>query len=170
MFSSASKPKPSSNHSDRTRATPTKNLNFSNEQSEASNSTPTLREMIARAVADLRESHGSTAKSIYEYVSTKFTSTPTKVNQELEKSVEAGLLVADPVFYSHKKSSPNRLFMASPKHEPKNKSHADSFLSDSNSIHVNNNNKSPRTINVTNTQSITPSKLKLGKIEMMIKI
>lgn len=160
MFSSASKPKPSSNNSDRTRATPSKNLNSSNEQPETSTSTPTLREMITRAVADLRESHGSTAKNIYEYVSTKFTSTPTKVNQELEKSVEAGLLVADPVFYSGKKNSPNRLFMASPKHELKSKTKSNSLLSNSNNI---NNNKSPRTINVSNVQSTTTTPLKLGK-------
>lgn len=152
MFSSASKPKTSSNSTDRSRSTPS--TKFSNEP-ELSTSTPSLREMITRAVADLRESHGSTAKSIYEYVSTKFTSTPTKVNQELEKSVEAGLLIADPAFYSGNKNSPNRnrLFMPSPKNQ------TSSLLSPSNHIQVNNN-KSPRTMKI----SVSPqSSSKLSK-------
>lgn len=96
MFSSASKPKVASNNSDRRHS----DVNEQN-RCEAP-STPSLREMISRAVADLRETHGSTAKSIYNYVSTKFvpsiTATPTKINQELQKSVEAGLLIADPSF------------------------------------------------------------------------
>lgn len=62
-------------------------------------STPSLREMITKAVADLREAQGSTAKSIYDFVSTKlvpsYLATPTKVNRELERSVEAGLLVTN---------------------------------------------------------------------------
>lgn len=93
MFSSASKPKPASNSNDRRRS-------VSNENQTPS--TPSLREMITKAVADLREAQGSTAKSIYEYVSTKFSATPTKVNSELQKSVEAGLLVADPAFSTGK--------------------------------------------------------------------
>lgn len=88
MFSSASKPKPASNTNDRRRSLV---------ESQAP-STPSLREMIGKAVADLREAHGSTAKSIYEYVSTKFTATPTKVNSEIQRSVEAGFLIADPAF------------------------------------------------------------------------
>ena len=48
-------------------------------------STPSLREMITKAVADLREAQGSTARSIYEYVSTKFSATPSKVNNELQR-------------------------------------------------------------------------------------
>lgn len=87
MFSSAAKPKPSSNTNDRRRS-------FAD--SQAAPSTPSLREMIGKAVADLREAHGSTAKSIYEYVSTKFAATPTKVNSEIQRSVEAGFLIADP--------------------------------------------------------------------------
>lgn len=90
MFSSASKPKPASNTTDRRRST-------SGDEVVAP-STPSLREMITKAVADLREAHGSTAKSIYDYVSTKFTATPTKINYELQKSVEAGLLIADPAY------------------------------------------------------------------------
>lgn len=89
MFSSASKPKAASNTTDRRRSLA---------GNETAPSTPSLREMITKAVADLREAHGSTAKSIYDYVSTKFTATPTKVNQELQKSVEAGLLIADPAY------------------------------------------------------------------------
>ena len=88
MFSSASKPKPASNTTDRRRS-------LTESQTP---STPSLREMITKAVADLREVQGSTAKTIYEYVSTKFTATPTKVNFELQRSVEAGLLTADPAF------------------------------------------------------------------------
>lgn len=87
MFSSASKPKPASNSNERRRS-------LANDFEAPS--TPSLREMITKAVADLREAHGSTAKSIYDYVSTKFTATPSKVNKELQKSVEAGFLIADP--------------------------------------------------------------------------
>lgn len=90
MFSSASKPKPASNTNDRRRSLA--------DSQAAAPSTPSLREMIGKAVADLREAHGSTAKSIYEYVSTKFRATPTKVNSELQRSVEAGFLIADPAF------------------------------------------------------------------------
>ena len=88
MFSSASKPKPAQNNVDRRRSLAT----------DEAPSTPSLRDMITKAVSDLREAHGSTAKSIYDYVSTKFNATPSKVNNELQKSVEAGLLVADPAF------------------------------------------------------------------------
>ena len=91
MFSSASKPKPAANSVERRRS-------LANDAPAEAPSTPSLREMITKAVADLREAHGSTAKSIYEYVSTKFTATPSKVNNELQKSVEAGLLIADPAF------------------------------------------------------------------------
>lgn len=91
MFSSASKPKPASNTVDRRRS-------LSNDAPAETPSTPSLREMITKAVADLREAHGSTAKSIYNYVSTKLTATPSKVNTELQKSVEAGLLIADPAY------------------------------------------------------------------------
>jgi hypothetical protein len=88
MFSSpASKPQNAPNSVDRKRR-----------QAEAP-STPSLREMITKAVADLRETQGSTAKSIYDFVSTKlvpsYLATPTKVNREIEKSVEAGLLVSN---------------------------------------------------------------------------
>ena len=86
MFQSASKPKIASNSTDRRRS-----LN-----EIVPPSTPSLREMITKAVADLREAHGSTAKSIYDYVSTKFSATPSKVSRELQRSVEAVLLIADP--------------------------------------------------------------------------
>ena len=89
MFSSASKPKSASNSNDRRRS-------FGEVQ--APPSTPSLREMITKAVADLREAQGSTAKSIYEFVSNKFTATPTKVNNEIQRSVEAGFLIADPAY------------------------------------------------------------------------
>lgn len=98
MFQSASKPKPASNNIDRRRS-----LSATETSAEAP-STPSLRDMITKAVADLRESHGSTAKSIYDYVSTKFTSTPSKVTNELQKSVEAGLLIADPAFSGNRDS------------------------------------------------------------------
>ncbi len=97
MFSSTSKPKPASNTSDRRRST------AGDEAAAAvAPSTPSLHEMISKAVADLREAHGSTAKSIYDYVSTKFAATPTKINYELQKSVEAGLLIADPAYSGNK--------------------------------------------------------------------
>lgn len=91
MFSSASKPKVASNSVDRRRS-------LSNDAPAETPSTPSLRDMITKAVADLREAHGSTAKNIYNYVSTKLTATPSKVNNELQKSVEAGLLIADPAY------------------------------------------------------------------------
>jgi hypothetical protein len=91
MFSSASKPKPASNTVDRRRS-------LSNDAPAETPSTPSLREMITKAIADLREAHGSTAKSIYDYVSTKLTATPSKVNSELQKGVEAGFLIADPAY------------------------------------------------------------------------
>lgn len=91
MFSSASKPKVASNSAENRRRS------TANEPLEAP-STPSLREMITKAVADLREAHGSTAKSIFDYVSTKFSATPTKINLEFQKSVEAGVLIADPSF------------------------------------------------------------------------
>lgn len=93
MFSSASKPKVASNSNDQNRRRST-----ANEPQLEAPSTPSLRDMISRAVADLREAHGSTAKSIFDYVSTKFSATPTKINYELQKSVEAGVLIADPSF------------------------------------------------------------------------
>ncbi len=88
MFSSASKPQNAPNSADRKKRN----------EPEAP-STPSLRDMISKAVADLRETQGSTAKSIYDFVSTKlvpsYLATPTKINRELEKSVEAGLLVTN---------------------------------------------------------------------------
>lgn len=90
MFS----PKTAPNSVDRRNKSPSKK----NEEQETP-STPSLREMITKAVSDLRESHGSTAKSIYDFVSNKlapsYLSTPSKINRELERSVEAGLLATN---------------------------------------------------------------------------
>jgi hypothetical protein len=98
MFSSATKPKLQNNVDDR-RSSPARQSPRASAKKTAP-STPSLRDMITKAVADLREPHGSTVGSIFNYVSSKlmpsYLATPTKMNAELQRSVEAGLLATEP--------------------------------------------------------------------------
>jgi hypothetical protein len=57
--------------------------------------TPSLRDILIKSVADLREGRGSTATSIYNYFTAHFRTgdaSPSTVNRELHKAVEDGLL------------------------------------------------------------------------------
>jgi linker histone H1 and H5 family protein len=57
--------------------------------------TPSLRDILVKTVADLKEGRGSTATSIYNYFTSHFRTgdaSPSTVNKELHRAVEDGLL------------------------------------------------------------------------------